>query len=68
MIKLATKFCRQKIRSITKYKEIFDLQKINSRRSRVSLISVKVCMANKNWFGIQPWRQEAKEAVLSSAF
>lgn len=29
MIKLGTKFRCQKIRSITKYKEIFDLQKIN---------------------------------------
>lgn len=29
MIKLGTKFGYQKIRSITKYKEIFDLQKIN---------------------------------------
>lgn len=29
MIKLETFFCCQKIRSITKYKEIFELQKIN---------------------------------------
>lgn len=67
MIKPGTKFCCQKIRSITKYKEIFDLQKINSRKSGLPQLPEKLHQANKNWFGLchrrVPFRRLREEGI-----